>query len=620
LSAAARLVASLALCATALAACGGGGASASGVRLVSTSPRGEVSVKSDSPRLVAASKELTALLGHEVTFDLDAALLPDHAPHLETAFADAVETAAHALSVIKRDDPRAFAYAAPLVKALVVRYDATLREPRGELDETRRELRIRVPRASFTLVTDGAIHAAVDEAHHAYIAKRYSRADPRGLSQDELEEMWETILHHWRYEKKEDPPPQPPAWDPGRKIVSDDARGRAVLRALSLFPHAEGELRARLVEWLMHERHYLLLAWEHHADEARRAPPDSVLKHVQKAWVAWFVAELPRLEIKYKVEIARLMFHVRPRDPEFAQEALAGFDAFAFGLEVFDAWVKAGMPTGGEGDNELADTVVCPHHVDADGQMTRNRGCGPGWHRMALAAERRATFAKTLLRAPPAAAASLAAGLKYESEQVVALMRSVESSAPHHTAVLRVLAHDLRFGSREAARVEGFRLYRAGAGRRGGAMYLLMSTDFAHGVDDVLPGLAPPPAATELAAMLDVTPDAMRFAPALWGHVQGGREADAVVAHLDRFIDDGATPVAYRGEPDATVQKLVEAACRGGRPADLASLHAYFARRASTHAGEASRWASVRDQTRPGACLHRASPSADGGGPRSRRR
>lgn len=598
----------VALSAAALVACGGGGASASGVRLVSTSPRGEVSVKSDSPRLVAASKELTALLGHEVTFDLDAALLPDHAPHLETAFADAVETTAHALSVIKRDDPRAFAYAAPLVGALVVRYDATLREPRGELDEAKKELRVRVPRASFALVTDGAIHAAIDEAHHAYVARRYAKADPRGLSQDELEEMWDTILHHWRYEKKEDPPPQPPAWDPGRKIVADDARGRAVLRALSLFPHAQGELRARLVEWLVHERHYLLLAWEHHPDEARRAPPDSVLKHVQAAWVAWFLSELPRLETKHKVEIARLAFQGRPHDRDYAREALAGFDAFAFGLEVFDGWVKAGMPTGGDGDDELADTVVCPHRLDADGQLTRNRGCGPGWHRMALSAERRSAFAKTLLRAPPAAAASLAAGLKYETDLVVALLRAVESSAAHHAAVLRVLAGELRFGSREAARVEGFRLYRASASRRGGALYLLMSTDFAHGVDDVLPGLAPPPTATELGAMLDLTPDAMRFAPALWGHMQGGREAETVVAHLDRFIDDGATPNAHRGEPDATVQKLVDAACRVGRPGDLAALHAYFVRRAATHGAESTRWAGVKDQTRAGACSARTTP------------
>lgn len=587
-------------------ACGRGGE----VEVVTASPKGHVTVASDAPRLVAANRELTALLGHPVKLDVDAALLPEHAPSFESDLADAVETVVHALSVVRRDDPRAFAYVAPALGTLTLRYDATIPRAEGAIDTAARALVVKVPRASFSFLTDGVVRHAIHEAHAKHLGATYAAADPKGRSDAELADIWETIVHYFRYRRRPETPPPAQAWDPARAITESDDRGLALLRALSFLPHARGELRAEVVKHLLDERHYLFLAFERAPEVARRAPADSVLKKVQVAYVSWVREELPRLETSQRVELARALFHGREGERAAEREALAGFDAYAFGRGALEAWLAAGAPTDEVGEHALFDQVLCPHREDERGEHVRNRGCSLGFHRLALGPEHRADLARALLAGPPAASASFAGELARDSERGVALLRALEGSAAHHAAVARVLARGARLGSREALVVEGFRLYRENPARRGAALYLLVSAKGTHAFPDVAAGLAPKLGARELGEMLDVAPDAMRFAPAAWAFAGPGA-ASAVVSRLDRFLDDRAVPIAERGEPDATVAALVGAACKSGRPEDVAALASYLARRASKHPEEAARWAGVRDQARPGACLTRNKAGVD---------
>jgi hypothetical protein len=134
----------------------------SGVRFVSVGAGGnEIALHTNAPRLAAASKELVSLVGHDVTFELDAELLPEHAAHLEESLADAVETIVRVLSRIKRESPSDFAHTAALLRTVRTRHDAAVREVTGTLEPSDHALTFRVPQGSYAFTTEKIVSDAV---------------------------------------------------------------------------------------------------------------------------------------------------------------------------------------------------------------------------------------------------------------------------------------------------------------------------------------------------------------------------------------------------------------------------------------------------------------------------
>jgi hypothetical protein len=119
-----------------------------------------VAIRPEDARLILAANDLTARFGHDVTYEVDADVLKDHAPNLQVELADAFETIARVLEQARVERPE-----------LVTKVYAVVTKIRVELDEKTRDHRafvaddtlvLRVPTNAAGFATDAAVLAAID--------------------------------------------------------------------------------------------------------------------------------------------------------------------------------------------------------------------------------------------------------------------------------------------------------------------------------------------------------------------------------------------------------------------------------------------------------------------------
>jgi hypothetical protein len=143
----------------ALAGCATGGASAPAPE---TPEAPYVAIRPEDARLAAAASDLTARVGHDLDYDVDAEVLKDHAPNLQQELADAFETISRALEQARAENPEAVAKTCAVVKRIRVELDEKTRDHRAFVAGD--TLVLRVPTNTPGFATDAAVLEALRAA------------------------------------------------------------------------------------------------------------------------------------------------------------------------------------------------------------------------------------------------------------------------------------------------------------------------------------------------------------------------------------------------------------------------------------------------------------------------
>ncbi len=556
-----------------------------------------------SARLAQATRQLTAALGHAVALQVDVALVTPFRSSLEDALADAVEHLTRDVTSLRERRPRAFAREATRLARVSCRYSALTDHRSARLDAASSTIIVEEP-ASGELLEDGVVAEALENDYEAWLDASLSALPPESVPPGEWDDYFE-----WASHTRPAPAPADGHTPSDQEKFDADPRGESLARMTRFARVAGGgatPLARKIDEHLVAETYYLLLAYENDATLVRRAAPGSLFRRAESGWVAWLNWRMPALEDRAKVTVADRIFDAHT-DSEAGvpfTERFRGFDAFAFGLGVADAWARAGHPTeGADGDArfELMDQVVCPVLRRPDGTHDRNRGCAGRWFKLALTVPALTARLASALgqRGDALLVETLFANFKYgDAAPVVTLWRALAPYPPAWRTASQVVIEELLADGRKKADLvgEAERVWAALPDRRGTALYLMAKADAgldAYYADDrwgtFERRFGAPVSPAEFAAMLDASPLAIQVASVVWPALsKGWPRGDVLASRLDRFLDQ---PIARGGvgeEPARTVRSLLERVCAEGSSADLARLHAVLVQRASRSATEAS--------------------------------
>jgi hypothetical protein len=617
-----RVVVAIALCAS---ACAGSGAESaprmqiarSAVELiVIVPPPPELPFDPRSARLAHATGELADIVGHPVTFELDAALLPEFRSSFEEELIRSIENAARDLASLRKSAPRVFRRSAGMLERIACRYRAAAREASGAFDTGRRTLVITEPPGQ-AWVQPGVVLRALEEEFEAFLDQRYRGAMPDSVPASEHGAYFEYLT----------------LTRPGYGNLSERrarlAQGeRTEVDRVASDPHATTILRvARLGEivgvgqdalaietraWLVSEAAWFQHTYETRGELVKQIPPDCAFRRAEAGWVRWLNGNFASLTDEQQVVLARVAFPPRGRcgasDACLDQPPwLPGFDRIAFGLSVVDRWRADGRPAEGQGKRfELEDQVVCPHFRRDDLRRSRNRGCGQGFYQQALATgASRSRFAAELSRRadPVLIDETFTNSDSVPADRVVALWRAMEPRRAEWLAASRTIVEHLlpEREYREPFVQEAKRLWRDAADKRGVALWLIAESE--KGLDfhysdprwaRFREDYGEPISQSVLGSLLDLGPAALRLVPALWPAIAPGfSRVDAIAARLDRFMDDPGVKATRDGEPGRTLRGLAARMCADHAHQELAKLHARVEQRARSHGDEAATLAPI---------------------------
>ena len=554
--------------------------------------------RSPDPRVHAAYTQLSKLVGHEIEFHFDDALVPRWETDFDALFARCIETVAADLARLARDAPDAFARAAGRLSRIEVTYDATAEREWSSRVDADGNVRIVLTPEAWQLIPERAVSAAVLSGDEDALFARYKGRAPEDVRPDE----WPAYVDYLERFGE--------GYDPERRqrlgslnIQGDEAKFRELPRARVVLAmtrlsdlagggRAPGELSARVRAYLLREGLEMLeYAYHHDLEFARRAPGDSSWKRAEAAFMRWLSDHLASLTNAERAELLP-HFYVRATygsEHRFVDGVFPGLDAMGTGLGVFDEWIRAGHPVtreeGGAAQGppqSLFDAFVCPRVFRADGTVgSPPRDCDRLFYEFALdRPDRRARlFSYVVGKRDPALAAHATANLGV-TDAGIDLWQRMDADDGAWLAGARVIADALVPQQSDVLLPEVKRLWRGHPGKRGALLYVLLRLDAYHngGIDwGKLPAvLGGPVGRDDLGAMLAFVPAA-------------AREAWAVVPALSKGWSrvDLIAPYAERVEKmTEALAPLAQALCGERNPSDLARLRAYARGRAAQHPSE----------------------------------
>jgi hypothetical protein len=112
-------------------------------------------------RLLAAAQSVTRNVGHDVAYEVDAALLKEHAPRISEAMSDALETIARGIEQARATRPDITSRACAALTKLVIQSNDKLREPDASFDPKVGTLVLRVPSGVMSFTTERTISSAI---------------------------------------------------------------------------------------------------------------------------------------------------------------------------------------------------------------------------------------------------------------------------------------------------------------------------------------------------------------------------------------------------------------------------------------------------------------------------
>ncbi len=323
-----------------LAACAGNpppSASTGGIRDVVVVLKGSSRPLPFDPRggrLTVVTREVTALVGHPVVFELDTALSPALVASLEETVLASFETLVRELVLLRKEDPESFAHARRIERVVFV-YDAVAKGSEATLAEDGTRLVVRSPPDRFPLLEPWVLSSAVQAAAVKDLDARWGEADPARLAPRE-QRAWFEYMTKTR-------PGAGYLWIANRAKRSgswEDLRAEHVARIMQLVP-ADPSLARKVRRFLVESASYV--------GDLAHTPHGSPRRRAYDAYVAWLERSLGAFDDDEKLVLERALVEHETSFPDF--------DRLAFGLAVFDAWVKEGAPMPPRSDVQKG--VVC---------------------------------------------------------------------------------------------------------------------------------------------------------------------------------------------------------------------------------------------------------------------
>lgn len=468
-----------------VAACGGAGAGGraepsqgppGGIRDVVVVLKGSSEPLPFDPRggrLTIVTQEIARLLGHPIVLELDAALSPELVASLEETVLASFETVARELVLLQREDPEMFAKARAIERVACV-YDAVAKESEGKLEESGKVLVVRSPPDRFPLLERWVVTQAVYDAHIGDLEARWGEADPSRLAPREQ-------APYFAYMTKSRPGAgylwvAARAKDGGRwNQLRVEHVGRILALAAAVDPREP--LARKVRRFLLDDVRFV---GGLQGERGARDVDPAVVRRVVAAYESWLARSVPALDDEERLVLTRAVL-----DKHSGSEVvLPGFDRFAFGMSIWDAWVKDGarieLPPGPRG--ELHRSVVCPVKRRGEAETEIRYGCSAFFEAVLGDDALRARLAETIAQRRDARLLEIALlNLGYgQGPRALALVESMKDEALFRHGA-GVLFHDLarRDDVKNALEKAAPRWWRDAPGRRGLTL-LVMARQWEH--------------------------------------------------------------------------------------------------------------------------------------------
>jgi hypothetical protein len=532
--------------------------------------------RSPDPRVHADYTQLSQLVGHDIEFHFDDALVPQWTD-FDGLFAQCLETVAADLSRLAHDQPTLFTRVAPRLQRIDVTYDATAAHDwRATADADGNVHVVLVPETS-QLVPPGAVREALLEADEKAFAARFLKRGPDDVSPSEWSDYVDYLLRDG-----ESGDSRPKGLSEQQRFESTP-RAQVVLamtRLADLVPPTD-PTTTRVRKYLVEQGLDMLeSAYWNRMTLVQQASPDSAWKRAEAAWMKWLLSRMPTLTDAERLHLYP-HFYVKTMGADaghFQGAAFPGLDRMALGLSVFDAWIAAGHPVtqieGGSAPSpsgSLYDTFVCARLFRPDGTVaSRPNACDEVFYRFALdGSDARARFFQYVAQKRDAALATQVFGDLGVTDDALDLWPKLSDDDASWRAATRVLADASSPDDKDRLWPEIRRQWKASPAKHGALLYLVLQIDRYHNgkVDwsALRTDLGGPVTRDDFGALLEASPQALSRAyvvlPAL---STGWSRMDLLGPRL-----------AQMAEPGRGLANLAQALCDEGNQADLAKLGAF---------------------------------------------
>ncbi len=567
-----------------------------------------------SARLVQASGQLTELVGHTVSLQVDAAMVPAFRSGFEEALVASFENVVRDLTALQKDEPAAFDRGAPLLEHIELRYDVTASRDEAALETASHTLRIRGPARRGALVAEGEVARALSVEYTQFLTARFASATPDSVAPADRRAYLQYLTGHLPGRGY---PSDPRATTPAELGASKRAaRILAVLRLEALDP----SLSAETHRWLMQQLSWFVDLYANDTLTVRDVPARTTFRAAERAYVAWLTKALPAMDDAAQARVMGSLF-VRTSTANraalggasYVPFAFPGVDLFAMGLRVVDAWRAAGHPTqlSPGGTKQTFELIACPRPKGRRGSRSLAPHCDEDWYRLALGSSAgRARLARALLdRDDPVFTEMTFVNVPYASrdgvDDTLALLRAVEAKPSVWTGAVRVFADERGETVHDRTVLEeAQRWWLEHPDRRGVVLYLLAQMDrYDHGDVDWrgFGNAFSAVSAGELASYLAQGPRAMSLVPVVWRALAPGYSRAAIVLpKLDAFLGDPHVRDYDSADPYRTLRGIVGRLCAEKNTKDLAAVRAYLEQRVSAHPGEP--YAAIADEATSARC------------------
>lgn len=566
-----------------------------------------------SARITAAANELADLLGHPLSIDIDAAMVPEFRSSFEDALGRSFENVTRDFTELKKRSPAVFDHTAPLFEHVSVRYDATKRKDEVTFDENRRTLEIAGPASRGDLVPAGTVRAAAEKAYAARVGGRFAQASADSVRPEERRAYfdWLTGRTGRAAFRNEEP----------RSVdqlanAPNAARVLTVLRLRELSSGADPTLASDAERWLLSEVSWFQQNHVHRAALVRELPTECTFRRAERALASFLVAAHPRVDDEQKLAIERAFFVRSFTTDRAAQDgrsyspyAWPSVDRFAFALGIIDAWRAAGHPSPLSTPRVTSwqEFMACPKVMDGSAHVVPR--CDYDFYRFALesADGRKRLTAALLDRRDPVFAQTAFASFSGASanDAFLPMLRGVERSPEVYRAGMRVLAERSDNATDRTLLEEAQRVWLERPEHRGIVLYLLAHLDrYDHGnvdwrgFEDAFGGKV---TAGELTSYLAEGPLALALLPIAWPALGRFPRAEHLVPRLDALLDEnglrraGSSVSSYNA-----LASIVGRLCAEKSVADLAAVRRYLQDRVARHPGEP--YGTIADEATAEAC------------------
>jgi hypothetical protein len=552
-------------------------------------------------RIQEANRQLAGILGHSLQIELDGSLLPQSQDGADDVIARLVEDVARELDGLGKESPPALDLARKSFERLVVRYapsEAAAREDRwrrsllAKLDLAGKTVDVVCPEAVWRPLERGEIATVLYRAWAAGQDERYGRVLPDALPSSE-HRAWFDYHAHGRGGRSNEA-------EPYARVGSVD--GRAVLGMVMLQGLAKNDpaLSKDVRAWLVRAADAFSGAYHNAAQEVEAAPPSSLYRRAESAYMAWLKGALPTMTVEERGEVANHLWVTDFRKPSgdrdrFASYAFPGIDLMAFSFDTVDAWIAAGHP-GVEPRGAVPrvfDVVVGPAYAETgnDGQI-RFQHVGRSdyvFYRWALSLPAREDlFVKGLVARPdPPFATSAFLGARHALREEADYLRLLRRFEPT-PALWRVGAdvhREVVYRPSPLLLEESRRLWRDMPFARGHVLlWFARHADGSYHPETDWPDMVQGALADEqaLGAYLDLGVPAWDSLAAAWpGIARGPRRTTLILARAEPLLTN---EIAGRRVPHA-LAAMARLLCDEGAMGELAQVAAFARAAVAAHPG-----------------------------------